>query len=60
MRNEGSGTVKVLAQLSMRAPGMSLHAEEIILQLVKIRKRQLKQVEEAAIAGSGDSLEQAD
>eukprot|EP00878_Enallax_costatus_P005232 GHUV01005499.1.p1 GENE.GHUV01005499.1~~GHUV01005499.1.p1 ORF type:complete len:349 (+),score=110.14 GHUV01005499.1:2626-3672(+) len=59
-RNEGSSTVKVLAQLCMRAPGMSLHAEEVILQLVKIRKRQLKQIEEAARARRGESPEQAD
>lgn len=50
VRNEGSSTIKVLAQLSLSAPHTHLHAEEVILQLVKIRKRQLKQAEEEARA----------
>uniref|UniRef100_A0A383WHR4 Uncharacterized protein n=1 Tax=Tetradesmus obliquus TaxID=3088 RepID=A0A383WHR4_TETOB len=46
LRNEGSATVRVLAQLSMTAPEMHLQAEDRLLALIKIRCKQLRLVAE--------------
>lgn len=56
LRNEGSSTVRVLGQLSMDAPDLHLHAEEVLMGLVKIRKKQLKQA--AAQAAASEELDE--
>jgi len=52
LKNEGCGTVKALAQLTLEVPQMHLQVEEGVLALVKLRRKQLKQAAEAA-AGAG-------
>lgn len=42
LRNEGSSTVRVLAQLTLTAPEMHLQAEDRLLSLIKIRVKQLR------------------
>jgi hypothetical protein len=52
LKNEGCGTVKALAQLTLEVPQMHLQVQEGVLALVKLRRKQLRQAAEAA-AGAG-------
>lgn len=42
VRNEGNSMIKVLADMTMHLPEMHLHAEEVVLALVRMRRKQLQ------------------